>query len=135
MIEGSKTAVVIPAYNEEKLLPPTLDGIPSFVDRIFVVDDASKDGTVGKAHAAAELDSRVTVIVHERNRGAGAAVVTGYQRALADAVDRPRRHVTNASRPHVQVHEHVVRVAVPRIDIVEVQQLEHAPVDRRVPRL
>jgi len=87
MIEGSSTAVVIPAYNEEKLLPATLDGIPSFVDHIYVVDDASKDGTVGKAHAAAELDPRITVIVHERNRGAGAAVVTGYQRALAEGYD------------------------------------------------
>jgi len=87
MIEGKHVAVVIPAYNEEKLLETTLAGIPAFVDRVYVVDDASRDATVGRAHTAASADSRITVIVHERNRGAGAAVVTGYKRALEDGAD------------------------------------------------
>src|SRR5438105_5521948 len=87
MIEGKSTAVVIPAYNEEKLLPETLAGIPSFVDRIFVVDDASKDATAARANERAAADARVKVIVHERNRGAGAAVVTGYKAALLEGMD------------------------------------------------
>jgi len=87
MIEGKTVAVVIPAYNEEKLLGTTLAGIPSFVDRIFVVDDASRDATADCARAHAANDERVTVFVHERNRGAGAAVVTGYKAALADRID------------------------------------------------
>jgi glycosyltransferase involved in cell wall biosynthesis len=87
MIESKSTAVVIPAYNEEQLLPDTLAGIPSFVDRIFVVDDASKDGTVAQAEACAAKDERITVIVQGRNAGAGAAVVTGYKAALAEKFD------------------------------------------------
>ena len=87
MIEDKRLAVVIPAYNEEKLLETTLAGIPAFVDHVYVVDDASRDGTVGRAHTAATRDSRITVLVHEQNRGAGAAVVTGYRRALADGLD------------------------------------------------
>src|SRR4051812_32085224 len=87
MIEGKTTAVVIPAYNEEKLLRATLEGIPSFVDRIFVVDDASKDGTAEHARSCALKDARVEVIVHERNRGAGGAVITGYKAALAERID------------------------------------------------
>ena len=87
MVEGKHIAVVIPAYNEEKLLETTLAGVPPFVDRIYVVDDASRDATVGRAHTAAAADSRITVIVHERNRGAGAAVVTGYRRALEDGAE------------------------------------------------
>jgi glycosyltransferase involved in cell wall biosynthesis len=87
VIEGKSVAVVIPAYNEELLLPATLAGIPSFVDRIYLVDDASKDHTVGLAHTAAADDDRIVVIVHERNRGVGAAVVTGYKRALEDKMD------------------------------------------------
>jgi glycosyltransferase involved in cell wall biosynthesis len=87
MVEGKSVAVVIPAYNEERLLADTLRGVPEFVDRVYVVDDASRDGTVGQAHTVAATDSRVVVIVHERNVGAGGAVVTGYKRGLADGLD------------------------------------------------
>ena len=87
MFEAKTVAVVIPAFNEEQLLPATLAGIPTFVDRIFLVDDASRDGTVGRAHAAAAEDARITVIVHERNQGAGAAVLTGYRRAIDEEID------------------------------------------------
>jgi glycosyltransferase involved in cell wall biosynthesis len=87
MIEGKTVAVVIPAYNEELLVEATLTGIPSFVDQVYLVDDASRDSTVGRAHGAAAADPRIIVIVHERNRGVGAAVVTGYQRAINDQID------------------------------------------------
>ncbi len=87
MIEGKSVAVVIPAYQEEELLPATLSGIPEFVDRIYVVDDASPDGTVERARAAAGVDPRIGVVARERNGGVGAAVVTGYRQALDDRMD------------------------------------------------
>jgi glycosyltransferase involved in cell wall biosynthesis len=87
MIEGKRIAVVIPAYNEEELLPATLAAVPDFVDRIYVVDDASRDGTAMRANEAAANDPRVSVVVHERNGGVGAAIVSGYERAIADRVD------------------------------------------------
>ena len=61
--------------------------IPDFVDRIYVVDDASRDATLERANAAAAPDQRVAVIVHERTGGVGAAIVTGYKRALEERVD------------------------------------------------
>src|SRR5919199_519942 len=85
MLEGKTVGVVIPAHNEEKLLTTTVDGVPGFVDRIYVVDDASTDGTV--AAAGALDDARVEVIAHERNEGVGGAIVTGYKRALAERMD------------------------------------------------
>ncbi len=87
MVAGKTVAVVVPAYDEERLLPTTLAGIPDFVDRVYVVDDASRDRTVERARQAQASDRRVEVIVHDRNRGVGAAIVTGYKRALEEGVD------------------------------------------------
>src|ERR671939_2079670 len=85
MLEGKTVGVVIPAHNEEKLLTTTVGGVPGFVDRIYVVDDASTDGTVAVARGI--RDPRVEVIVHERNEGVGGAIITGYKRALAERMD------------------------------------------------
>ena len=83
MLEGKQVAVVVPARDEEALLPQTLAGIPDFVDRVYVVDDGSRDGTA----ALAESHERVALVRHEQSAGVGAAIVSGYKRALDDGVD------------------------------------------------
>src|SRR3954449_6904092 len=85
MFEGKRVAVVVPAHDEEQLVGTTLAGIPALVDSIYVVDDGSRDATAERARASG--DPRVEVIQLERNRGVGAAIVTGYQRALAAGDD------------------------------------------------
>jgi glycosyltransferase involved in cell wall biosynthesis len=85
VLDGKRVAVVIPAYNEEQLLASTVEGIPDFVDRIYIVDDHSTDATLERARALP--DERVQVIEHERNEGVGAAIVTGYHRAIAERID------------------------------------------------
>jgi glycosyltransferase involved in cell wall biosynthesis len=85
MLDGKRVAVVVPAHDEEVLIGATLAGIPAFVDRIYVVDDGSRDATVERARATG--DTRVEIVSHERNRGVGAAIVTGYKRALESGDD------------------------------------------------
>jgi glycosyltransferase involved in cell wall biosynthesis len=85
MLQGKRVAVVVPAHDEEHLIATTLGGIPSFVDRIYVVDDGSGDATVERAQATG--DTRVEIVRHDRNRGVGAAIVTGYKRALEAGED------------------------------------------------
>ncbi|MGI8421058.1 MAG: glycosyltransferase family 2 protein, partial [Gaiellaceae bacterium] len=85
MVEGKRVAVVIPAYNEEALIQATVAGVPGFVDRIYIVDDRSRDATVERVRAI--LDPRVELIEHERNGGVGAAIVSGYRRAIAERMD------------------------------------------------
>ncbi len=85
MLEGKRVAVVVPAFDEERLVGETIRGIPVFVDRILVVDDASRDGT---ARAAEEVgDARVELLRRERNGGVGAAIAAGYRRALEEEID------------------------------------------------
>jgi glycosyltransferase involved in cell wall biosynthesis len=80
MLEGARLAVVVPAHNEERLLQRTLITMPSFVDDVVVIDDASTDRTFQVASALA--DGRIRVHRHRANRGVGAAIVTGYRLAL-----------------------------------------------------
>jgi glycosyltransferase involved in cell wall biosynthesis len=85
MLEGKRVGVVVPAHDEEALIGETLGGIPAFVDRVLVVDDGSNDATAERARTFG--DPRVEVISHGANRGVGAAIVTGYKRALEHDLD------------------------------------------------
>jgi glycosyltransferase involved in cell wall biosynthesis len=85
VIHGKSVAVVVPAYEEEKLIEATLAGVPDFVDRVFVVDDASPDATAERALAVG--DPRVEVIRHEHNQGVGAAILSGYRRAREERIE------------------------------------------------
>ena len=81
----ARVAVVVPAFNEERLIARTLRTLPSFVTHVVVVDDASSDRTAETALALG--DTRVEVIRHELNRGVGAAITTGYRVAFARGAD------------------------------------------------
>jgi glycosyltransferase involved in cell wall biosynthesis len=85
VLDGKRVAVVVPAHDEEALIGQTLATIPEFVDRVYVVDDRSHDATAARAQDSG--DPRVEVLVHEQNQGVGAAIVSGYRRALADGID------------------------------------------------
>jgi len=83
MLHSKKIVVVMPAYNAEKTLEATFSEIPfEFVDKVILVDDCSRDGTV-------ELAERlgITTIVHPTNRGYGGNQKTCYRKALECGAD------------------------------------------------
>ncbi len=80
MWQSAKVAVVVPCFREARLIARTLSGMPAFVDLIVVVDDASDDGTADAVRGVA--DPRVELVVHAKNGGVGAAIVSGYRAAL-----------------------------------------------------
>lgn len=85
MLQGRKLAVVVPAFNEAGVISTMLHSIPAFIDQVIVVDDASTDGT---AEAATRVSRRgLEVVRHANNRGVGAAIATGYRRALVSHAD------------------------------------------------
>lgn len=87
MYRERKVALVIPAYNEERLLPQTLAAVPALLDRVFVVDDASPDRQAEVVEAYAKQDPRVKLLRHERNQGPGGAIITGYRASLQEGFD------------------------------------------------
>lgn len=85
MYKSKKIAVVVPAHNEERLIREVIKTVPSFVDRIIVVDDASSDGTPEVLESLP--DSRLIVVRNHRNKGAGYAMLTGYKKACEENCD------------------------------------------------
>jgi glycosyltransferase involved in cell wall biosynthesis len=91
--EGFLLSVVIPVYNERNTLPVLLDRVRQvpIAKEIVLVDDESHDGTreLLEDYSRREWNdplNRIVVCFHDRNRGKGAAVKTGFGRATGDAV-------------------------------------------------
>jgi len=68
-----KVCVFMPAYNEERHIARVVRGAREFGLTTLVVDDASADATVERARVAG-----AEVVRHDRNRGKGAALATGF---------------------------------------------------------
>ncbi|AEH37664.1 glycosyltransferase family 2 protein [Halopiger xanaduensis] len=105
MYKGNTIGVVVTSYEEEAFVGRVIETVPAFVDRIYAVDDASPDGSWDVIQRVADRINeeeepeaelaladggdgrRVVPIRHDENRGYGAAVKTGYERAAADGID------------------------------------------------
>lgn len=74
--------VVVPAYNEAAQILDVLTTIPECVQTVVVVDDGSTDDTLELVESMELVDPRIELIRHDTNRGVGAAMVTGFRRAL-----------------------------------------------------
>jgi dolichyl-phosphate beta-glucosyltransferase len=90
-VSGPKLSIVIPAYNEARRLPPTLETVTAWIRRqpfaceVVIVDDGSSDGTADAArHALVGVDHRV--LAHAVNQGKGAGLRTGMTAARGEYV-------------------------------------------------
>lgn len=79
-------SVVVPCFNEEATIATLVDQVLAspWVAQVVVVDDGSSDRS--RDILTTLTDPRVTIVLHERNRGKGAALRTGFSRATADFV-------------------------------------------------
>jgi glycosyltransferase involved in cell wall biosynthesis len=84
-------SIVIPAYNEEKRLSPTLDRIFAYLDEnpgrsteVLVVDDGSKDGTANLVKERQKTERRLKLVENPGNRGKGYSVRHGMCAAQGD---------------------------------------------------
>ncbi|MBU3677294.1 MAG: glycosyltransferase, partial [Chitinophagaceae bacterium] len=84
MLFNKKIVVVLPAYNAAKTLERTYREIPfDIVDDVVLVDDRSKDDTIG---VAKQLGIQ-HIIVHEKNTGYGGNQKSCYNKALELGAD------------------------------------------------
>lgn len=92
MPERPSISLVVPMFNEQENIEHALATATAALERhageheIVVVDDASTDRSSALLCAAAAGDPRIKPLSHERNRGLGAALRTGFAAATKDLV-------------------------------------------------
>ena len=124
MYRDKTIGVVVPAYNEEQLVGQVIDTMPDYVDRVYVVDDCSKDNTLKVIRKHSKIQNardygdvrpfkkRIVPIHHAKNKGVGGAIKTGYLRAIDDEID-----VTAVMGGDAQMKpEHLYKLLDPIID-------------------
>ncbi|HEY2147201.1 MAG TPA: glycosyltransferase family 2 protein [Pirellulales bacterium] len=84
---SNRLAVVIPCFRVSREIDGVLRAIGAEVWRIYCIDDGCPEQSGRVVEARAAEDPRVRLLVHEKNRGVGAAVVTGYRQALDDGAE------------------------------------------------
>ncbi len=83
-----KASIIIPVYNEEKTIGAIVEAVekaPLFdlEKEIIIIDDYSTDNT---RKILERLKSRCKVFFHEKNKGKGAALKNGFQKATGDII-------------------------------------------------
>jgi glycosyltransferase involved in cell wall biosynthesis len=83
-----KLSVVMSVFNEKDTIREILAQVRgmNIVSQIVVVDDFSTDGTREVLREEAARDEMLTLVLHDRNRGKGAGVRSGIERAIGDII-------------------------------------------------
>ena len=92
-----KLSIVIPCYNEEEILPLTLERLNKLSNEwiprdnltkieFVLVDDGSQDRTYDLLTETSKEDKRVKVVRFSRNFGHQAALLAGYEMAQGDVI-------------------------------------------------
>lgn len=92
-IENSNTAknnilisIVLPMYNEEKVIRDVLESLPQHKSiEVIVIDDHSTDNSINELEKA-QLNNNICVIRHQKNKGYGGAIITGIQNANGEII-------------------------------------------------
>jgi glycosyltransferase involved in cell wall biosynthesis len=79
-------SIVVPFFNEEDMVESTVSALLRDDAEFIFVDDGSTDRTSERLFEAARRSPNIKVIVHEQNRGASAALLTGLYAATGDSI-------------------------------------------------
>ena len=83
-----KVSVVIPVYNEIGTIEEIISRIHAvqLEKEIIIVDDGSTDGTRKRLKEISKGKENVRIFYHNRNRGKGAALRTGFEAVTGDII-------------------------------------------------
>lgn len=134
-LKGIDIAVVVPAYQAERWIGDTLATVPGFVRRIVVVLDGCTDGTAPAVEEAAARDPRISRIDQAANRGVGAAMRSGYLRAMADGAEIVAKMDADGQMDPSALARLILPVAIGRADYTKGNRFVHAREIRGMPKI
>ncbi len=109
-----------------------IEGLPGFIDRIYVIDDGSKDNT---AEIVKNLKHpKVILICHEKNQGPGAGLSTGYRAAINDGIDITVKIDGDGQMPSDQIANLIIPILERRADYTKGNRLSNSQDRMRMPR-
>jgi len=135
MYRRQKIAVVIPAYNEAKLIGSTLGGVPAYVDTIIPINDASKDDTAKVVRTLAAKNKKIFLVDLEVNSGVGGAIMAGHQKALAEKADIIAVMAGDNQMDPNRLSELLDTIIDQKIDYAKGNRFRHAEELRTMPRV
>ena len=92
MARRYRLSIVLPAHNEEANIATAIERSRAVAGRlcssyeIIIVDDGSTDSTATIVRAIAATDRKIRLVSHEKNRGYGEALRSGFREARMDLV-------------------------------------------------
>ena len=136
MFEGARVAVVVPCFNEELLIGRVIETMPDFVDRIFVIDDASKDSTVEivERHVS-DHPERVTLVRHKDNQGVGGAIASGCEAAREEGFDVTAVMAGDAQMDPTELEALVAPIVAGECDFTKGNRLVSGDAWKIIPRV
>jgi len=87
MYKNKSICVVIPAHNEAGQIGKVIETMPTYVDKIVIVDDKSTDNTAEAVQKYQRENEKILLIRHEINQGCGGSLATGYKWAAENNFD------------------------------------------------
>lgn len=87
MYQNNVIGVIVRAHNEQECIASVIKSIPSYVDKVYVINDASTDRTQEIIRELSKQDSRIISVNRYKQGGPGAAAISGYEKALEDRND------------------------------------------------
>ncbi len=133
MFLDKTVGIVVPAYNEERLIGRTLSTMPDYVDRIFVINDGSRDRTKELILERAKIDPRVVLIDHPQNKGLGQSLIDGYVEARNFNCDLVSVMAGDAQMSPTDLALVLEPVARGLVDYAKGNRLLHDQVTNRMP--
>ncbi len=136
MYKSKSVAVVVPCYNEAKLIGRVIETMPELVDVIICVDDCSSDQTVDVIERYTQLrPERVILIKLEHNEGVGGAIAAGYRWARDHNIDATAVMAGDAQMDPADLPALLEPIVADEVDYTKGNRLFTGEAWRKIPRV